>query len=45
MAELIHCYLPETKDIKIDEVKVIFIFDGLDECRHWISSTIQDLQT
>ncbi|XP_076148317.1 NACHT, LRR and PYD domains-containing protein 3-like isoform X2 [Alosa pseudoharengus] len=33
LVELIHQYFPELTDVMIDEVKVICIFDGLDECR------------
>ncbi|XP_026128675.1 NACHT, LRR and PYD domains-containing protein 12-like [Carassius auratus] len=35
LSDLLHVFLPETKEIKIssDEYKVLFIFDGLDECR------------
>ncbi|XP_055053537.2 protein NLRC3 isoform X1 [Misgurnus anguillicaudatus] len=33
--DLLHLFFPETKEIEIfsDECKVLFIFDGLDECR------------
>ncbi|XP_052388888.1 NACHT, LRR and PYD domains-containing protein 12 isoform X3 [Carassius gibelio] len=35
LLDLLHYLFPETKEIKIsdDEYKVLFIFDGLDECR------------
>ncbi|XDV33350.1 hypothetical protein PO909_003781 [Leuciscus waleckii] len=35
LSDLLHRFLPETKemDISRDEYKVLFIFDGLDECR------------
>ncbi len=35
LSDLLHVFLPETKDMEIssDEYKVLFIFDGLDECR------------
>ncbi|KAL0167093.1 hypothetical protein M9458_038937, partial [Cirrhinus mrigala] len=35
LSDLLHVFFPETKeiDICIDEHKVLFIFDGLDECR------------
>ncbi|XP_073701269.1 NACHT, LRR and PYD domains-containing protein 3-like [Garra rufa] len=35
LSDLLHVFFPETKEIKIssDEYKVLFIFDGLDECR------------
>uniref|UniRef100_A0AAR2LFC8 NACHT domain-containing protein n=1 Tax=Pygocentrus nattereri TaxID=42514 RepID=A0AAR2LFC8_PYGNA len=36
LMELLHCFFPETKQlrsIKSDDYKVLFIFDGLDECR------------
>ncbi|ROI69394.1 NLR family CARD domain-containing protein 3 [Anabarilius grahami] len=35
LADLLHAFFPETKEIEIssDEYKVLFIFDGLDECR------------
>ncbi|XP_052401028.1 NLR family CARD domain-containing protein 3-like [Carassius gibelio] len=35
LSDLLHVFLPETKEIEIssDEYKVLFIFDGLDECR------------
>ncbi len=35
LSDLLHVFFPETKDIEIssDEYKVLFIFDGLDECR------------
>ncbi len=35
LSDLLHFYFPETKEIEIssDEYKVLFIFDGLDECR------------
>ncbi|XP_018581254.1 NACHT, LRR and PYD domains-containing protein 12-like isoform X2 [Scleropages formosus] len=35
LLELIHHYFPEVKEIKsdLDKLKVVFIFDGLDECR------------
>ncbi|KAK7155979.1 hypothetical protein R3I94_006142 [Phoxinus phoxinus] len=35
LSDLLHRFFPETKemDISSDEYKVLFIFDGLDECR------------
>uniref|UniRef100_A0A8C2KFK4 FISNA domain-containing protein n=1 Tax=Cyprinus carpio TaxID=7962 RepID=A0A8C2KFK4_CYPCA len=35
LSDLLHVVFPETKEIEIsnDEYKVLFIFDGLDECR------------
>ncbi|KAL0167097.1 hypothetical protein M9458_038941, partial [Cirrhinus mrigala] len=35
LSDLFHVFFPETKQMKIssDEYKVLFIFDGLDECR------------
>ncbi|KAL0167311.1 hypothetical protein M9458_039155, partial [Cirrhinus mrigala] len=35
LSDLLHVFFPETKQMKIssDEYKVLFIFDGLDECR------------
>ncbi|KAL0167088.1 hypothetical protein M9458_038932, partial [Cirrhinus mrigala] len=35
LSNLLHVFFPETKEIEIssDEYKVLFIFDGLDECR------------
>ncbi|XP_067306035.1 NLR family CARD domain-containing protein 3-like [Pseudorasbora parva] len=35
LSELLHVFFPETKEMEIssDEYKVLFIFDGLDECR------------
>ncbi|KAL0149632.1 hypothetical protein M9458_055159 [Cirrhinus mrigala] len=35
LAGLLHIFFPETKEMKIssDKYKVLFIFDGLDECR------------
>ncbi|XP_026104092.1 NLR family CARD domain-containing protein 3-like [Carassius auratus] len=35
LSDLINLFLPETKEIEIssDKYKVLFIFDGLDECR------------
>ncbi|XP_073671571.1 NACHT, LRR and PYD domains-containing protein 3-like, partial [Paramisgurnus dabryanus] len=35
LLDLLHLFFPETKEIEIfsDEYKVLFIFDGLDECR------------
>uniref|UniRef100_A0A8C1T4F5 NACHT domain-containing protein n=1 Tax=Cyprinus carpio TaxID=7962 RepID=A0A8C1T4F5_CYPCA len=35
LSDLLHVFFPETKemDISSDEYKVLFIFDGLDECR------------
>ncbi|KAL0194707.1 hypothetical protein M9458_008279, partial [Cirrhinus mrigala] len=35
LSDLIHVFLPETKEMKISfgQYKVLFIFDGLDECR------------
>ncbi|CAM4548262.1 unnamed protein product [Leuciscus chuanchicus] len=35
LPDLLHAFFPETKemDISSDEYKVLFIFDGLDECR------------
>ncbi|XP_073690618.1 protein NLRC3-like [Garra rufa] len=35
LSDLLHVFFPETKGIEIsgDEYKVLFIFDGLDECR------------
>ncbi len=35
LSDLLHALFPETKEIEIssDEYKVLFIFDGLDECR------------
>ncbi|XP_062380975.1 NLR family CARD domain-containing protein 3-like [Sardina pilchardus] len=33
LVKLIHHYFPELTDVMIDDVKVICIFDGLDECR------------
>ncbi len=35
LSDLLHVFSPETKEMEIssDEYKVLFIFDGLDECR------------
>ncbi|KAK7139589.1 hypothetical protein R3I93_016658 [Phoxinus phoxinus] len=35
LSDLLHVFFPETKEMEIssDEHKVLFIFDGLDECR------------
>ncbi|XP_048052028.1 NACHT, LRR and PYD domains-containing protein 12-like isoform X2 [Megalobrama amblycephala] len=35
LSELLHVFFPETKEINpfSDEYKVVFVFDGLDECR------------
>ncbi|XP_067357072.1 NACHT, LRR and PYD domains-containing protein 3-like isoform X2 [Channa argus] len=34
LVELVHLFFPETKGIsRFDEFQVVFIFDGLDECR------------
>ncbi|XDV33293.1 hypothetical protein PO909_003749 [Leuciscus waleckii] len=35
LPDLLHVFFPETKEVEIssDEYKVLFIFDGLDECR------------
>ncbi|XP_053090906.1 NLR family CARD domain-containing protein 3-like [Pangasianodon hypophthalmus] len=35
LLELLHCFFPETKDHIVDyhHYKIMFIFDGLDECR------------
>ncbi|XP_058651258.1 NLR family CARD domain-containing protein 3-like isoform X3 [Onychostoma macrolepis] len=35
LSNLLHIFFPETKEMEIssDEYKVLFIFDGLDECR------------
>ncbi|KAL1261295.1 hypothetical protein QQF64_006560 [Cirrhinus molitorella] len=35
LSDLLHDFFPETKEMEIsnDEYKVLFIFDGLDECR------------
>ncbi|XDV15831.1 hypothetical protein PO909_015818, partial [Leuciscus waleckii] len=35
LSELLHVFFPETKEMKpfSDEYKVVFVFDGLDECR------------
>ncbi|XP_051743060.1 NLR family CARD domain-containing protein 3-like isoform X4 [Ctenopharyngodon idella] len=35
LSDLLHIFSPETKEMEIssDEYKVLFIFDGLDECR------------
>nr|XP_055053686.1 NLR family CARD domain-containing protein 3-like [Misgurnus anguillicaudatus] len=35
LLDLLHLFFPETKEIEVfsDEYKVLFIFDGLDECR------------
>ncbi|CAM4640561.1 unnamed protein product, partial [Leuciscus chuanchicus] len=35
LSDLLHVFFPETKDLEISrgEYKVLFIFDGLDECR------------
>ncbi|KAL1273556.1 hypothetical protein QQF64_026370, partial [Cirrhinus molitorella] len=35
LLDLLHVFFPETKEMEIsrDEYKVLFIFDGLDECR------------
>ncbi|XDV33704.1 hypothetical protein PO909_004009 [Leuciscus waleckii] len=35
LSDLLHAFFPETKEMEIssDEYKVLFIFDGLDECR------------
>ncbi|XP_057206991.1 NACHT, LRR and PYD domains-containing protein 3-like isoform X1 [Triplophysa rosa] len=35
LLELLHVFFPETKEMEIfsDQYKVLFIFDGLDECR------------
>ncbi|XP_051763715.1 NACHT, LRR and PYD domains-containing protein 12-like isoform X4 [Ctenopharyngodon idella] len=35
LSDLLHVFFPETKEMKpfSDEYKVVFVFDGLDECR------------
>ncbi|KAK7171432.1 hypothetical protein R3I93_003898 [Phoxinus phoxinus] len=35
LSDLLHAFFPETKELEIssDKYKVLFIFDGLDECR------------
>ncbi|ROJ62406.1 NLR family CARD domain-containing protein 3 [Anabarilius grahami] len=33
LSDLLHVFFPETKEISSEEYKVLFIFDGLDECR------------
>ncbi|XP_026783396.3 NACHT, LRR and PYD domains-containing protein 12 [Pangasianodon hypophthalmus] len=35
LLELLHCFFPETKELKTDyhRYRIMFIFDGLDECR------------
>ncbi|XP_052424256.1 NACHT, LRR and PYD domains-containing protein 14-like isoform X4 [Carassius gibelio] len=35
LSDLLHVFFPETKEMEIssDECKVLFVFDGLDECR------------
>ncbi|XP_056122752.1 NLR family CARD domain-containing protein 3-like isoform X5 [Rhinichthys klamathensis goyatoka] len=33
LSELLHVFFPETKEISSDKYEVLFIFDGLDECR------------
>ncbi len=35
LSDLLHVYFPEIKEMEIsnDEYNVLFIFDGLDECR------------
>ncbi len=35
LSDLLHVFFPETKEMEIssDEYKVLFVFDGLDECR------------
>ncbi|KAI7790589.1 putative NACHT [Triplophysa rosa] len=35
LSDLLHAFFPETKEMEIfsDQYKVLFIFDGLDECR------------
>ncbi|XP_016099175.1 protein NLRC3-like [Sinocyclocheilus grahami] len=33
LSDLLHIFFPETKQISSGEYKVLFIFDGLDECR------------
>ncbi|KAK2881634.1 hypothetical protein Q8A67_018902 [Cirrhinus molitorella] len=33
LSDLLHVFFPETKEIFTDKYKVLFIFDGLDECR------------
>uniref|UniRef100_A0A672L6J6 Si:ch211-149a19.3 n=1 Tax=Sinocyclocheilus grahami TaxID=75366 RepID=A0A672L6J6_SINGR len=33
LSDLLHIFFPETKQISRGEYKVLFIFDGLDECR------------
>ncbi|XP_073698641.1 NACHT, LRR and PYD domains-containing protein 3-like [Garra rufa] len=35
LSDLLHIFFPETKEMKpfSDEFKVVFVFDGLDECR------------
>ncbi|KAG1955946.1 NACHT, LRR and PYD domains-containing protein 12-like [Pimephales promelas] len=35
LSELLHVFFPETREMKpfSDEYKVVFVFDGLDECR------------
>uniref|UniRef100_A0A8C2E711 Si:ch211-181d7.1 n=1 Tax=Cyprinus carpio TaxID=7962 RepID=A0A8C2E711_CYPCA len=48
LSDLLHVFFPETKGIDIfsDKYKVLFIFDGLDECRFPLnfhtSETLQD---
>ncbi|XP_043093997.1 NACHT, LRR and PYD domains-containing protein 3-like isoform X3 [Puntigrus tetrazona] len=49
LSDLLHVFFPETKEMKIsgDEYKMLFIFDGLDECRLPLNfdsnETLQDL--
>ncbi|XP_059186249.1 uncharacterized protein LOC131969113 [Centropristis striata] len=33
LVELVHHFFPETKEARFEEFDVMFIFDGLDECR------------
>ncbi|XP_058610631.1 NLR family CARD domain-containing protein 3-like isoform X2 [Onychostoma macrolepis] len=33
LSDLLHKFFPEAKEISSEEYKVLFIFDGLDECR------------
>ncbi|XDV33685.1 hypothetical protein PO909_004002 [Leuciscus waleckii] len=39
LSDLLHVFFPETKEMEIssDEYKVLFIFDGLDECRLFLN--------
>ncbi|XP_016110301.1 protein NLRC3-like [Sinocyclocheilus grahami] len=45
LSDLLHIFFPETKEMEIssDEYKVLFIFDGLDECRLSLDFNINEI--